>query len=58
MQKKAINKDQLTWILKERWRRSILSHGDALVILMHDISQGYGCCSCEKHVLAQIWSAS
>lgn len=42
----------LTWILKESGWRTILSHRDALMILMHDISQWD--CACEKHVLAQI----
>lgn len=42
----------LTWILKESGWRTILSHSDALMILMHDISQWD--CACEKHVLTQI----
>lgn len=46
---------KLTWILEQRGWRSILSHRDALMVLVHDIRQRNRCRSCEKHILTQIW---
>jgi hypothetical protein len=44
----------LTRILEKRGRRTVLRHRDALVVLVHDITERNCRRACEKHVLTQI----